>query len=126
MKLNRNLNFPHLPPTHPRISPSRRNLLLTGNEFAFNISIMEKTGKKETTIGQEIVTMLISQLNKKPEDVKPKMRIKEDLGADSLDVVEILMEIEDKYGIQVPDEVVMSVKTVEDLVNVAEKLSPKK
>jgi len=87
---------------------------------------MEKTGKKETTIGQEIVTMLISQLNKKPEDVKPKMRIKEDLGADSLDVVEILMEIEDKYGIQVPDEVVMSVKTVEDLVNVAEKLSPKK
>ena len=77
------------------------------------------------TIGDEIVHLLITQLNKKPEDVKPAMRIKEDLGADSLDVVEILMAIEDKYGFVVPDEVVMSVKTVQDLVRVAEKLGNK-
>ena len=81
------------------------------------------TNNKEKTIGDEIVGLLRAQLNKKPEDVKPKMRIKEDLGADSLDVVEILMAIEDRYGITVADDVVMSVKTVEDLVRVAEELA---
>ena len=62
-----------------------------------------------------IVEMLRKQLNKKPQDITPEKRIKEDLGADSLDVVEILMNVEEKYGITVPDEVVMSVKTVADL-----------
>jgi acyl carrier protein len=69
-----------------------------------------------------ILNMLIKQLNKNPQDVKLTMRIKEDLGADSLDVVEILMSIEDKYGIQVPDEVVMQVKTVQDLVDAVDKM----
>ena len=63
----------------------------------------------------EIIEMLAKQLNKKPADMTPDKRIKEDLGADSLDVVEILMNIEDKYGITVPDEVVMATKTVGDL-----------
>ena len=67
--------------------------------------------------------MLCKQLNKKPEAIKPSMRIKEDLGADSLDVVELLMSIEDKYGVQVPDDVVMSVKTVADLIAAIDKLS---
>jgi len=81
--------------------------------------------KNEQTIGEVILGMLIKQLNKKPENVKPEMRIKEDLGADSLDVVEILMNIEDKYGFTVPDEVVMGVKTVEDLIKVATDLAGK-
>jgi len=72
---------------------------------------------------EDILKMLIRQLNKKPEQVKPEMRIKEDLGADSLDVVEILMGIEDKYGIQVPDETVMGIKTVADLAAVVEKMA---
>ena len=79
----------------------------------------------EQNVSDVIVKMLIKQLNKKPEEVTPKMRIKEDLGADSLDVVEVLMGIEDKYGITVPDEVVMGVKTVEDLINVATKMAKK-
>ena len=81
--------------------------------------------EKEQKTSDVILGLLIKQLNKKPEDVKTTMRIKEDLGADSLDVVEILISIEDKYGIQVPDEVVMSIKTVKDLIEAVEKFSKK-
>ncbi|MDR0461764.1 MAG: acyl carrier protein [Christensenellaceae bacterium] len=81
---------------------------------------------KEQTPAEVIINMLMKQLNKKPDDVKPGMRIKEDLGADSLDVVEILMSIEDKYGFTVPDEVVMGIKTVADLAKVIDDLSKKK
>jgi len=61
---------------------------------------------------EEILAMLAKQLNKKAADLTPDKRIKEDLNADSLDVVEILMSIEDKYGITVPDEVVMQTKKI--------------
>jgi acyl carrier protein len=71
----------------------------------------------------EILDMLVKQLKKNPEQVKPDMRIKEDLGADSLDVVEILMSIEDKYKVTVPDDVVMNIKTVDDLIKAVDKLS---
>ena len=72
---------------------------------------------------EKIVGMLAKQLHKKPEDVKPSMRIKEDLGADSLDIVELLMKIEDQYGIQVPDEVAMGISTIADLIAVVEKMA---
>ena len=78
---------------------------------------------KEQKASGEILDILVKQLKKKPEDVKPTMRIKEDLGADSLDVVEILMNIEDKYHVAVPDDVVMSIKTVDDLIKAVDKLS---
>ena len=70
-----------------------------------------------------ILGMLMKQLNKKPGDIEMNSRIKEDLGADSLDVVEILMSIEDKFGVTVPDDVVMGVKTVSDLVDAVAKMT---
>ena len=69
-----------------------------------------------------IVAMLAKQLNKKLEDVTLNKRIKEDLGADSLDVVELLMNIEEKYDVTVPDEAVMGIKTVEDLAAYVDKM----
>jgi len=72
---------------------------------------------------EEILAMLAKQLNKKPSDITDNKRIKEDLGADSLDVVEILMNVEDKYGITVPDETLMGIKTVGDLVAVVNKMT---
>jgi acyl carrier protein len=77
---------------------------------------MEKTNN----ITQEILAMLAKQLNKKPAEITNDKRIKEDLGADSLDVVEILMGIEDKYGMTIPDEVLYTIKTVGDLVRVVD------
>ena len=46
--------------------------------------------------------------------------IADDLGADSLDVVEVIMSLEDEFGIEVPDEAVKDVRTVGDVVNYIE------
>ena len=80
--------------------------------------------KNKTT--EEVLGILAKQLNKKPADITDAKRIKEDLGADSLDVVEILMSIEEKYGITVPDETLQSIKTVGDLVKVIAQITSKK
>ena len=77
-----------------------------------------ENGQKQSEV---IVGMLAKQLNKKLSDVTLEMRIREDLNADSLDVVELIMNIEDKYGITVPDEAALEIKTVADLVKFVEK-----
>ena len=74
----------------------------------------------------KIVAMLAKQLSKKLEDVTPNKRIKEDLNADSLDIVELIMNIEEKYNITVPDEAAGEIRTVGDLVAFVEKLASKK
>lgn len=61
---------------------------------------------------QEIKELLSKQLKIDIEKIEDDTNIIEDLGADSLDIVEMLMTIEDKYGIIVPDEDVMKLKTV--------------
>jgi len=61
---------------------------------------------------QKVKTLLAKQLEMKVEDIADDMNIIEDLGADSLQIVEMLMTIEEKYGIIVPDEDVIKLKTV--------------
>ena len=53
--------------------------------------------------------------------IKPESAIQKDLGADSLDVLQLLMKIEDQYGIVVPDEELAGLKTVQDVVIFLEK-----
>ena len=71
---------------------------------------------------EEVIAMLAKQLNKKIEELTPDKRIKEDLNADSLDIVELIMNIEEKYGITVPDEAAMEIKTVQDLISFVDKI----
>lgn len=49
-------------------------------------------------------------------------RFKEDLQADSLDLMELIVDIEDDFGFSIPDDKLVDIKTLEDLVNVAEQL----
>ena len=65
---------------------------------------------------EELVQILCDQLPLNPEDVSLDSRIKEDLGADSLDVLQLLMALEDEKGVVIPDEVLPSLKTVGDIV----------
>jgi len=76
-----------------------------------------------TNESSKVVAMLAKQLNKKIEDVTIDKRIKEDLNADSLDLVELIMNIEEKYGITVPDEAAANIKTVGDLVKFVDKMA---
>jgi acyl carrier protein len=65
---------------------------------------------------QKIIALVAEKLGKKPADIKTTSRLVEDLGADSLDVVELIMAFEDEFGISLPDEDVANMKTIGDVV----------
>lgn len=65
---------------------------------------------------QKIKELVADKLNKKVEEIKLESRLVEDLGADSLDVVELVMAFEDDFGISLPDEDVANMKTIGDVV----------
>ena len=67
-----------------------------------------------------IQEILSKQLRVDMDTIDENTNIVSDLGADSLDVVEMLMTIEEEYGIVVPDEVVVTFVTVGDVARYAE------
>lgn len=69
---------------------------------------------------EKIKSILSEQLNVKADKIKPESKIVEDLGADSLDVVELLMTMEDDFGVAVSDEEAVNLKTVGDIVKMLE------
>ena len=70
----------------------------------------------------QVAKILSEQLNIPQEKIKPESDIVKDLGADSLDVVELLMTLEDNTGKTIPEEKVTDVKTVGDVVNLIQSL----
>lgn len=70
-------------------------------------------------IFERVKAVLVDQLNYGSE-IKPEARIQEDLGADSLDGVFIVMALEDEFNIEILDTELDSVKTVEDVVHYIE------
>lgn len=70
---------------------------------------------------EKVRDMLVHQLRLKNVEITPESRIKEDLGADSLDVLQMLMTLEEDYGIVIPDEKLAEFKTVADIVAYCEK-----
>ena len=75
------------------------------------------------TISDQVISMLLKKLNKSSDQIKPTTRIKEDLHADSLDIVEILMDIEDKYNVKIADDDFNNIKTVGDLTAFVNKMA---
>lgn len=72
---------------------------------------------------EKVQAMLAEALGISADKITPDARIIEDLGADSLDVVELLSRLEDEYGITIPDEDVETLKTVGDVAAELEKIS---
>lgn len=68
----------------------------------------------------EEISDIISKQLRSVDEITEDTNIMEDLGADSLDVVEILMAIEESYGVSVSDEEIPNLKTVRDLVEYVE------
>lgn len=66
---------------------------------------------------EKIRTILADQLDEKEENITMETDIAADLGADSLDVVEMIMSIEDEFEVEIPDEEIENIKTVGDVVN---------
>jgi len=70
---------------------------------------------------EQIVDIISKQLRAEADEISYNTNIMEDLGADSLDVVELLMALEETFGVTVPDEDVPNLKTVKDIVDYVEK-----
>lgn len=75
---------------------------------------------KASTV-DKVKDIVAKQLSVKAEDIKNDSNIAEELGADSLDLVEILMSLEDEFGISIPDEAIPQIKTINDVVAFIEK-----
>jgi acyl carrier protein len=71
-------------------------------------------------IFERIKQMIIEELNVPEAKITLQARLAEDLGADSIDAVELIMNIEDEFSIQVSDEQAQNIKTVGDLVKYVE------
>lgn len=68
----------------------------------------------------EVKEILSEQLGISADKIDLSSNLAEDLSADSLDAIDIVMSIEDQYSIEVPDETIENMKTVEDIVNFIE------
>lgn len=68
----------------------------------------------------KVQAILAKQLRIAPERITLDSQIKKDLGADSLDILQLLMRIEDQYGIVIPDKALATFNTVRDVVTYLE------
>ena len=75
----------------------------------------------EVIMFEKVQQMLSKQLEISPDKITPESEIVKDLGADSLDVVELLMQLEEEAGITLPDSEMENIKTVQDVVDMMEK-----
>ena len=69
------------------------------------------------TIEQKVKNIIADQLGVGEEEIKPTASFIEDLGADSLDIVELVMAMEEEFEVEIPDEEAENIKTVGDAIN---------
>ena len=70
---------------------------------------------------EKIINLILSQLPVKAEDIKPESRLIEDLGADSANIMILIMDLESEFDVVVEDDALASIKTVGDIVDYLEK-----
>jgi len=72
------------------------------------------------TTQEKITEIIVEQLGVKPEEVNPEASFIDDLGADSLDTVELVMALEEEFGIEIPDEDAEKIQAVGDAIKYIE------
>ena len=77
-------------------------------------------------VQEKVRSIIAEQLGVKPEEVTPQASFIDDLGADSLDTVELVMALEEEFGIEIPDEEAEKLATVGDAVKYIEEKAGQK
>jgi acyl carrier protein len=73
-------------------------------------------------LNQEMVDIIVEQLSVEKDKVVSEASFVDDLGADSLDLVELIMAMEEKFDIEIPDEDAEKIVTVQDAVDYVDKI----
>lgn len=73
------------------------------------------------SVQDQVTEIIANQLSVAKEEVVPQASFIDDLGADSLDLVELVMAMEEKFGIDIADEDAEKMRTVQDTINYIEK-----
>ncbi|CAC9924758.1 acyl carrier protein [Aedoeadaptatus nemausensis] len=73
-------------------------------------------------IKDKVLNIIAEQLNMEPEDLEPEMDFVDDLNQDSIELVELIMSLEDEFGIEVDEEKLEQVRTVGDVLDLVEEL----
>lgn len=68
------------------------------------------------SIESKVIQIIAEQLSLREDEIKAGSRFVDDLGADSLDIVELIMEMEEEFDIEIPDEEVEKMMSVQDVV----------
>jgi acyl carrier protein len=80
----------------------------------------------EMAANEKVKAIIAEQLGVKPEEVTPDASFIDDLGADSLDTVELVMALEEEFGIEIPDEDAEKMSKVSDAIKyIDEKVAAK-
>jgi acyl carrier protein len=92
-------------------------------KYAEEIDVQRKKslGGLTMAIHPKVKDIIVEQLGVDPEKVKPEASFIDDLGADSLDIVELVMAMEEEFDLEIPDEDAEKLKTVQDVASYLEK-----
>ena len=80
----------------------------------------KEAGKSMATVDERVKKIIGEQLGVEEDEVTPEASFVEDLGADSLDTVELVMALEEEFGIEIPDEDAEKITSVRDAISYIE------
>ena len=90
------------------------------NSFASRTNFMA-----DKSVEEKVKDIIVEQLGVNPEQVTPSASFIEDLGADSLDTVELVMALEENFGLDIPDEEAEKLQSVGDVIKYIEDVQQK-
>src|SRR5690606_38501135 len=80
-------------------------------------AVYKEGASVETEIYEKVKQIIVDQLGKDADEIKPESNFVQDLGADSLDIVELVMAFEEEFDLEIPDDAAEKIATVADAVN---------
>lgn len=79
-------------------------------------AVDKANGRMSWMVLEKVKAILSSQFDVEEDTITPETNIADDLGADSLDVVDMLMSLEDEFDVEIPDEEIEKIRTVGEVV----------